>query len=178
MGAATVIVVALGANLPSPAGSPAHTLDAALSVLEQRGLLVSARSSWYETPPDPPPKPDCAQPNYVNGVITVETQYEPAQLLEILLEIEREFGRARTGEKNAARSLDLDLIAYGDLIQDGPPILPHPRMAVRPFVLVPLCDIAADWVHPIERVTASDLAARLGAACGGVKRLNPAVSAG
>ncbi len=166
-----MIVIALGANLPSDVGPPVRTLEAAVAEMETRGLTISARSSWYETPPDPPPKPPSHQPDYVNGVVAVETGLTPRALLDLLLEIETTFGRARSSEKNAPRSLDLDIIAYNDLVQDGPPILPHPRMTDRPFVLLPLNDIAPDWVHPVESATAAELLARLGTAVDSAKRL-------
>ena len=84
----------------------------------------------------------------MNGVAVVETSLPPGDLLALLHEIERRFGRERR-EVNAARILDLDLIAYGDLVRtDAPPLLPHPRLHERAFVLLPLADVAPDWRHP------------------------------
>jgi 2-amino-4-hydroxy-6-hydroxymethyldihydropteridine diphosphokinase len=70
--------------------------------------------------------------------------------------VEAEFGRER-GKKNAPRTLDLDLIAYGGRIEEGQPQLPHPRMETRAFVLVPLRDVAPEWRHPVSGRTVSEL---------------------
>jgi 2-amino-4-hydroxy-6-hydroxymethyldihydropteridine diphosphokinase len=153
------IFIGLGANLPSPRyGSPRETLAAALAQLAAAGVAVAERSAWYESAP----VPASDQPWYVNGVARVETALAPAALLAILNRIEAAFGRVR-GERNAPRIVDLDIIAYGDLVvADGPPpLLPHPRMADRGFVLLPLRDIAPGWRHPISGASLDDLIARL-----------------
>ncbi|NKB50110.1 MAG: 2-amino-4-hydroxy-6-hydroxymethyldihydropteridine diphosphokinase, partial [Alphaproteobacteria bacterium] len=91
----------------------------------------------------------------------VETGLSPEDLLGLLHHIELEFGRQRT-VTNAAREIDLDLLAYGDLIRrDASPILPHPRLAERAFVLRPICDIDPLWRHPQLDKSAQDLAAVL-----------------
>ena len=101
------------------------------------------------------------QPWYVNGVAEVATALDPTALLAVLHEIEREFGRERR-ELNAARVMDLDIVAYGRLVRtDPPPILPHPRMADRAFVLLPLQEIASGWVHPVLGLSVEELVARL-----------------
>lgn len=140
------ILIGLGANLPSDSfGSPRETLEAALGELERRGIRVVRRSRWYESAPVPP----SGQPWYVNGVAAVETGLDPAALLAALHEVEHEFGRVR-GARNAARVVDLDLIAYGEVVRPGPeaPILPHPRAAERAFVLLPLAEVAPGWRLP------------------------------
>ncbi len=140
------IFIGLGANLPSPRfGPPQATLAAALARLEAVGVKVVARSRWYETAP----VPVSDQPWYVNAVAEVESDLPPAGLLAILHRIEEEFGRVRA-ERNAPRLVDLDLLAYGDAVNDGPdlPILPHPRMHERAFVLLPLQELAPGWRHP------------------------------
>jgi 2-amino-4-hydroxy-6-hydroxymethyldihydropteridine diphosphokinase len=152
-----VILIAFGANLDSPVGSPRETIAAALAELARRSIEPVRRSALFETAPVPP----SGQPNYINGVLEVVTALPPDLLLADLLDIERQFGRERGDEKNAPRSLDLDLIAYGTVVQDGPPILPHPRMAERAFVLLPLCEIAPEWVHPVLNLAVPDLLARL-----------------
>ena len=105
-----MILIALGANLPSRAGSPRETCEAALAALEAAGVRIEARSRWYASPPDPPSD----QPWYVNGVVKVATDLEPGPLLDRLHRIERDFGRGSRAEtvRNAARPLDLDLIDY------------------------------------------------------------------
>jgi 2-amino-4-hydroxy-6-hydroxymethyldihydropteridine diphosphokinase len=140
-----MILLALGANLPSDAGAPAATLRAALTALEEAGVRVRARSSFYRSGPVPPSD----QPDYVNAVAIVETALDPRSLLMLLHEIEARFGRVR-GERNAARTLDLDLLDYDGRIADGAegPVLPHPRLHERAFVLRPLAEIAPHWRHP------------------------------
>jgi 2-amino-4-hydroxy-6-hydroxymethyldihydropteridine diphosphokinase len=153
------ILIGLGANLPSPIhGPPLATGEAALVELERRGLHIRARSPWYESAP----VPISDQPWYVNAVIEVATALVPEALLALLHEVEREFGRVRR-EVNAARILDLDLLAYGDLVRDGPepPVLPHPRLAERAFVLLPLADLRPDWRHPATGESVRALIGRL-----------------
>jgi 2-amino-4-hydroxy-6-hydroxymethyldihydropteridine diphosphokinase len=157
--ASPLIIVGLGANLPSPAhGGPKATLMAALERFEAVGLHVTAHSRWYESEP----VPKSAQPNFINGVVSVETTLDPAALMAALQGIEKEFGRTK-GERNAARCIDLDLIAYGDMATSGEtaPLLPHPRMHERAFVLLPLREIAPRWYHPRLGVMVDQLVDRL-----------------
>jgi 2-amino-4-hydroxy-6-hydroxymethyldihydropteridine diphosphokinase len=149
-----LILVAIGSNLPSPEfGPPLAVCEAALAQLSSRGLRIVRRSRWFESAPIPVSD----QPWFVNGVVVVETSLAPGDLLALLHETERRFGRERR-EVNAARILDLDLIAYGDLVRtDAPPLLPHPRLHERAFVLLPLADVAADWRHPVDGRTLSDM---------------------
>ena len=142
-----MIFIALGANLPSNVGPPRATIEAALRSLAQEGGEIVARSRFYES--SPVPKSD--QPDYLNAVVAIKSDWDPTTLLAVLAAIETRFGRQR-GERNAARPLDLDLIAYDDLIRDAPPILPHPRMHERAFVLLPLAEIAPNWYHPRLRL--------------------------
>jgi 2-amino-4-hydroxy-6-hydroxymethyldihydropteridine diphosphokinase len=139
------ILIGLGANLPSPRfGAPVTTLHAAAARLQELGIRVLARSRWYESAPIPVSD----QPNFVNAVVSVATELEPTPLLALLHRVEAEFGRVR-GVRNAARLLDLDLLAYRDIVShDGAPQLPHPAMHLRAFVLLPLREIAPRWVHP------------------------------
>ncbi len=142
-----MILVAIGANLPAVDGLPplASCQRAAAALDGVGGLRLIAVSRWYETAPIPP----SGQPNYVNGVAALAGEIAPAALLAALQAIERRFGRVR-GEANAARTLDLDIVAMGDLIRAAPdPVLPHPRMHQRAFVLAPLLDVAPDWWHPV-----------------------------
>lgn len=141
------VLLGLGANLPHPVhGAPRATLEAALAALEASGVRIVRRSRFYATAP----VPASDQPWFVNAVAAAETELSPAALLALLHRIEAEFGRVR-GERNAARLLDLDLLAYGERIADGTagePVLPHPRMHDRGFVLHPLRDVAPQWRHP------------------------------
>lgn len=148
-----MILLGLGANLPSAAGSPLETLESALKKLSEAGVRVVARSRWYRTAP----VPASDQPWFINGVVSIETGLKPKELLELLQDVERSFGRRR-GIRNEARSLDLDLIDYEGQVGDGPDlVLPHPRMNERAFVLLPLAEIAPDWCHPRLKKTVSAL---------------------
>jgi 2-amino-4-hydroxy-6-hydroxymethyldihydropteridine diphosphokinase len=145
-----MILIGIGSNLPSDYGPPRETCAAALDALEREPVRITARSRWYRSSP----VPLSDQPWFVNGVIAIETELDPEALLAALHRVEAEFGRAppqeRAAKPNAARPLDLDLLAYDELVREGPepPILPHPRMAERAFVLLPLREIAPDWRDP------------------------------
>jgi 2-amino-4-hydroxy-6-hydroxymethyldihydropteridine diphosphokinase len=153
-----MILIALGSNLSSAAGSPLATCRAALAALPSRGVQVLKISRWYETTP----VPASDQPNFVNGVAAVATERSPAGLLDALHAIEREFARERS-MVNAARTLDLDLLDYhGRMQAEGAPLLPHPRLHARAFVLVPLHDVAPEWRHPRLAQTPSELLAGVG----------------
>ena len=141
-----MILIGLGANLPSPEhGPPRATLRAALAALAAHGAKVLRRSPWYESAPVPP----SGQPWYVNAVAELESALSPQELLAALLAVEAGFGRVR-GARNASRTVDLDLLDYRGLVT-GPgekPELPHPRLHERAFVLLPLRDLAPGWRHP------------------------------
>ena len=153
------ILVGLGANLPSPRhGPPVATLETAFRALAEHGLRVLSRSRWWESAP----VPLSDQPWYVNGVAEVATSLNPQSLLALLHEIEAEFGRVRS-LPNAPRVLDLDLLAYGAVVREGtaPPLLPHPRLAIRGFVLHPLADIRPNWRHPVTGYSLPEMIAAL-----------------
>jgi 2-amino-4-hydroxy-6-hydroxymethyldihydropteridine diphosphokinase len=146
----TSIAVALGANLPGPDGQTALATcrAAASAVAAIPGLRLLAVSRWYRTAPIPAPVPPATQPDYINGVALLAGDTMPQMLMATLFDIERRFGRRR-GAANAARSLDLDIIAMDDVVRDAPdPILPHPRAHLRAFVLLPLAEVRPGWVHP------------------------------
>lgn len=142
-----MILIAIGANLPGPAGeTPLAACQAAVQALAAMpDLRLESVSAWYETAPVPP----SGQPNYINGVARLSGWTgSPEALLAALQAIETRFGRVR-GEPNAARTLDLDLIDLDGIVRAAPdPILPHPRAHLRAFVLRPLLDVAPDWVCP------------------------------
>lgn len=161
-----MILVALGGNVPHPRwGEPRRTLEEALRQLPAKGVEVLARSHWYTSPPDPP----SAQGWYTNGVASVQTRLPPRGLLSALLAVETALGRTRTAEaRNAARTIDLDLIDYDGLVlkphRAGDLELPHPRLHLRSFVLLPLAELAPQWKHPVTHQGIADLIAALPAA--------------
>jgi 2-amino-4-hydroxy-6-hydroxymethyldihydropteridine diphosphokinase len=131
-------------------------LEAALDELARAGLRLRARSRWWRSAAWPDP----SQGEYRNGVALVDADRPPEALLDLLLEVEARFGRRR-GALNAARTLDLDLIAHGRSVMDGPRlVLPHPRAHDRRFVMGPLAEIAPGWRHPVLGETAAALAQR------------------
>jgi 2-amino-4-hydroxy-6-hydroxymethyldihydropteridine diphosphokinase len=154
-----VILVGIGANLPGADGrGPLATCLAAVEALRSLpGLRVQAVSRWYASIP----VPVSDQPPYVNGVVGLEGNADPAWLLARLQAIETRAGRVR-GAANAPRTLDLDILAIGGLVRTAPdPILPHPRMHAREFVLRPLLDVAPNWVHPAQGRAGAALLAEL-----------------
>jgi len=154
-----MILVALGANLPSRFGTPSQTLYAALKALMVAGIKPVQVSRVWKTKPVPYVE---GYPWYHNAVCEVDTDLEPMDLLDALLDIEADFGRVRTIQ-NAPRVLDLDLIAYDDeIIREGEKlIVPHPRMQGRAFVLMPMADFIDDWAHPESKKTLEQLLAAL-----------------
>lgn len=147
--------VALGANLPRGTGSPADTLRRALVALAGLSREPVAASGFYRSAPkDCPP----GSPDYVNAVAVLQPLPEetPLSLLHKLQVIERAEGRVRSGLRNEARTLDLDLLMFADCRLDTDTlVLPHPRAHERRFVLEPWCELAGpDW--PLAGRTLSD----------------------
>ena len=142
-------VIALGSNI----GDSLTIIEAAVKTLHKvTGITYQQKSSWYRTKAVGPPQPD-----YLNGCVSLSVNIEPLELLKILLEIENQFGRGRK-ERWGARTLDLDLLLYDDLILDSPTLqIPHPRMLQRAFVLVPLAEIVPDWIEPISKRAIKEL---------------------
>lgn len=134
--------VALGSNLGD---SRQHLLDAIEALAALPHTKVIARSKIYRTPP----WGVVDQPDFLNGVVALETALEPHQLLDALLQIERAAGRQRNGERWGPRTLDLDLLhVVGKAVNDERLTLPHPHIADRAFVLLPLGDVASDLEIP------------------------------
>lgn len=156
---AETILVAIGANLVSADGrSPRDTcIWAAGQLAALPGLRLDAVSRWFETRPIP----ESDQPSFINGVAVLSGPAEPHALLQALHAIEDAAGRTR-GATNAARTLDLDLLAIDRIVLDTPDLtLPHPRLQDRAFVLAPLCDVRPGWRHPVSGVTAKALLDRV-----------------
>ena len=149
------VIVALGCNDKGAWTTCREALEAALARFRSEGIDVIARSGWWSSLAWPDP----SDPPFLNGVAIVRTDHDPHALMATLGRIEDAFGRRRS-VRNAPRTLDLDLIAYGRLSGDLEGlILPHPRAAERRFVVGPIAEVAPDWVHPTNGRTAFDLAA-------------------
>ena len=143
--------VGLGANL----GDREDTIRRAVALVDDLpGVSVVGVSSLRETEPWGPVE----QPRYLNGAVAVETDLPPRELLEALLDVERRLGRARDDEERwGPRTIDLDLLLYGDLVLDQPGLdVPHPRLHERRFALEPLAELAPDVLVP-GRGTAAEL---------------------
>lgn len=141
--------IALGSNL----GDSPQTL---ITVMDRLATMadtqVTARSHLYKTAPVGPPQPD-----YINACATVLTTLSPQDLLNRMLSLEADYGRVRQ-ERWGARTLDLDLILYGNrVLTEATLEVPHPRFRERAFVLVPLAEIAPDWVDPVTGQTVQSL---------------------
>ncbi len=173
----TKAIIALGGNLPLGEMSSLDILQAAIREFTHLMGEACQTSRLFQTPCFPVG----AGPDYINGVLTVETDRSGGEILKLLHQVEQEFSRQRE-QRWGMRTLDLDLIAYGEEIapdlegylawRDMPLerqmaetpselILPHPRLQDRAFVLVPLCDIWPEWRHPILGKTAAELCAEL-----------------
>ena len=132
-----------------------QTLERALDGLSDAGLGVVKRSRWWRSAA----WPDATQPAFLNGAAVIDTDLSPEQALAALHRIEAAFGRDRVcAPANAPRTLDLDLIAWGRLVQPGPPTLPHPRATRRRFVMGPVADMLPNWRDPVSGLIAEELA--------------------
>lgn len=143
--------IALGSNQ----GNSPDILESSLRTLDLiPGIALQQTSNWYQTKPVGTPQP---QPDYLNGCALLSVEQTPADLLAVLQAIEIQFGRVGKGTLQA-RTLDLDLLLYGDLVLNTPDlIIPHPRMTERAFVLVPLAEIAPDWIEPVSEIKIAKL---------------------
>ena len=144
----------LGANL----GDPREALRRAVDEIVRAGPRLTAESSVYRSPAED----FTDQPDFLNQVIEIETDLSPVSLLGLCLEVEDRMGRRRTVPKGP-RTIDLDLLLYESIsCRTDQLILPHPTMHRRGFVLVPLCEISPEAMHPVIRRTAGQLLEELG----------------
>lgn len=169
-GDSTTAYIALGSNL----GDRPRTLYSAIAALGQLGS-VEAVSSFYETAPIGLVE----QPDFLNAVVALRTAQPPGELMTALLHIEQQHGRDRSvSVPKGPRTLDLDLLSYGDVVMETSTLtLPHPSLAERRFVLVPLMEIAPQWRHPLSGKTAAalltELSHRGGESSQPLRKLNP-----
>ena len=134
--------IGIGANLGTPRTQVLDALEALAGLPHSRLLR---QSSLYRSPPMGP----ADQPDYINAVAALETRLSPSELLQALLELERRHGRVRHGERWGPRTLDLDILLYGDRVIREPHLtVPHPGIQARAFVLYPLAEIAPDLRIP------------------------------
>lgn len=157
---AELVFIGMGSNLASDQGGPVAALERAfgeLASLSDYPVLVS--SLWDSTPIDCP----AGSPRFINAVAALRPrQASPRQFLQCLQKIEDSFGRQRGTVRNAPRTLDLDMLSFGEvLMQEADLILPHPRMHERAFVLMPLLEIAPRYCIPGMKRPASVLVQRL-----------------
>ena len=161
----SAVLIGLGSNQSTVVGGPRETILKAADLVKEKGLAIRKLSQLYATPAFPLG----SGPDFVNSAIAIDTDLAPAQVLSLLHEVEAELGRERR-VRWGARSVDLDPLTHGlhvcpdpqtqeywrmlaldDQMKHAPDqlVLPHPRLQDRAFVLVPLADIAPDWVHPV-----------------------------
>lgn len=150
----TQVYIALGANL----SNPKETFSLAAHSLGEAGIRVEAVSGLWQSPAWPA---GSGQPDYINACAKLSYAGSALDLLALLQGIEAQYGRVR-GARNAARTLDLDILDFGGEVVNMPNLeLPHPRMLTRGFVLFPLAEIAPDWSDPVSAIAISDWIARL-----------------
>ncbi len=138
----TLAYIALGSNQASPLEQVASALNAIAAIPQSR---VVASSSFYRTPPLGPQD----QPDYLNAAVALETELSPEALLDHTQRIELEQGRVRKAERWGPRTLDLDIMLFGDITLSTPRLtVPHYDMKNRAFMLVPLVEIAPDCTFP------------------------------
>lgn len=149
--ATTLVCLGLGSNV----GDRALYLRRAVDRLESRGLAVGRLSGLYPTEPVGGPP----QGWFLNAALSGTFAGEPRRLLETCLGVEADLGRRRT-RRNGPRTIDIDILFYGDAVIDEPSLhIPHRALALRRFVLVPLAEIAALWIHPVLGLTVAELLA-------------------
>lgn len=144
------VYILLGGNL----GDPIAILGKAAQYIEERIGKICQRSSFYETEP----VGFVHENNFINQVLVCDTALSPKEALSTCLHIEHLMGRVRTGKGYSARTLDVDMLFYEDLIMDTPELtLPHPRMHQRLFTMTPMAEIAPDFIHPVLEVSCNTI---------------------
>ncbi|MCL2140822.1 MAG: 2-amino-4-hydroxy-6-hydroxymethyldihydropteridine diphosphokinase [Dehalococcoidia bacterium] len=156
------VYLGLGSNI----GDLRQNLNKALYFIGQR-LQIEKTSSVYDTTPECNPN----QPNFLNLVVQASTTLEPMALLSLIKGFEAKLGRVPSQRYNP-RTMDIDILSYGQYIINSPELtIPHPHMHERAFVLVPLVEIAPDFIHPVTGKTASQMLSELKKGVQGVLKL-------
>jgi 2-amino-4-hydroxy-6-hydroxymethyldihydropteridine diphosphokinase len=136
------VFLSLGTNL----GDREANLNKALKLIGKSIGQIDSRSGIYETEP----WGFQSENNFLNMVIKVHTKFKPNDLIKKILHIEDQLGRIRDSRKYISRTIDVDILLYGNMVIDNYDLtIPHPLMQDRKFVLVPLCDIAPEMIHPV-----------------------------
>jgi len=139
-------VIAVGSNIDSPEGfSPVKNCNNAINELSKFNINIVQKSSWYLSEPIP----KSSQPQFYNSVLLCTANHNANKVLKIIQVIEQKFGRIRIF-KNMSRCIDLDIISFNGNIKNSLLLtIPHPRMHLRKFVLLPLFELDSNWSHPI-----------------------------
>lgn len=138
-------ILALGSNLKFNNNSPLENIESAYEYLERSNIKILQKSHIYQSEA----YPNKSDPIFCNSAVSIETNLNPFDLLNKILEIERLFGRVRK-EKNNPRTLDIDIICYDNVILNQENLkIPHPFLQKRPFVFLPIRDLDENWIHPI-----------------------------
>ena len=156
-----MIFLALGSNLASKKGDRFTNINLAISILEEYGIEVIKKSSFFETPSYPKKE----NPKFINIVISVKTHLSPVDLMSVLLFIEKKLERKRN-KKNDPRTCDIDIIDYNNQVLDFKYknlnlTVPHKELIFRNFVLLPLQEISPEWKHPVTKENISTLINKL-----------------
>ena len=138
--------IAVGSNIDSPEGfNPIKNCNNAINELSKFNIKIIQKSSWYLSEPIP----KSSQPKFYNSVLLCDANYNAQKVLKIIQIVEQKFGRVRVF-KNMPRCIDLDIISFnGDIKKSLLLTIPHPRMHLRNFVLLPLFEIDSNWLHPL-----------------------------
>jgi 2-amino-4-hydroxy-6-hydroxymethyldihydropteridine diphosphokinase len=145
-----LVYVLLGTNL----GDKAENLNTAINYIEEAGFVIIKKSSVYDSSPWGFNHPE----SFYNQAVCFEIELQPELILSMLLNIEKLMGRERSGENYEARIIDLDILFYDNqIIQSTSLVIPHPLLHLRRFTLVPLCEIAPSFIHPVFNETIQEL---------------------